>query len=178
MQILKMIKNRLHTKDQKMEYIKRLALENTERKKQIEKLTSQLEELSEYCKKMAEKLCDCEDEITEMAETVDTFERYSDRELRSMVEDMIDEKLPSNLDEICDVYDSYDFDEFVTMRDVEDQDYITADDLDSEVLESVYSIVDEKMKEYKTFDFTNPETLKKFLNALSKYIAGQTENSL
>lgn len=163
-------------KDRTLEYLGKLALENIENKKRISQLESQIEKFSELGVKMAERLKDLEN-----SGNIDERLTYLENELldRDAIEDIVDDRLPSNIEDICYTYDEYDFSEFVTQADVDetirDQDFITEDD----VAHIVKDLVDENLDKHNYEDFLdkwqNPEMFMKFLNKLAKYVASQTE---
>lgn len=151
-----------------LKYIEKLALENVENKKRISQLESQLAKFSELGVQMAERLKDLEN-----AGNIDERLTYLENEQldRSAIEDIVDDRLPSNIEDICYTYDEYDFSEFVTQADIDetvrDLDFITEDD--------VAHIVKELVNEDFLDNWQNPEVFMKFLNKLAKYIASQTE---
>jgi hypothetical protein len=159
-----------------LKYVEKLALENVENKKRISQLESQIEKFSELGVKMAERLKDLEN-----AGNIDERLTYLENEQldRNAIEDIVDDRLPSNIEDICYTYDEYDFSEFVTQADVDetirDQEFITEDD----VAHIVKELVDENLDKHNYEDFLdkwqNPEMFRKFLNKLAKYIASQTE---
>lgn len=168
-----------------LKYIERLALENVENKKRIEALESQLTQFTQLGVQMAEQIKELKS-CGNIDERLNSLE--SDMLTRDDVEDIVNDTIPSNLEDVCGTYEEYDFSEFITMSDMEDElrhsEYITQDEMEHEVERYMNDIKDDfvgdmlkEVKEIQTPKWDDPEQFMLFLNKLAKYVASQTENN-
>ena len=177
-----------------LKYIEKLALENVENKKRITELEKKLdfalkqvatlENDIDNAGNIDERLTSMENSIHEIKNNDFVVMDDLEDNVRYIVQDMI----PRNIEDVCDVYDSYDFDEFVCRDDLDE--FVTEEDvcnaiqnvLHDKIEDALYDYVkkedwDKRNYEAMLENWQNPDMFMKFLNKLAKYIVTQTNET-
>jgi len=169
-----------------LKYIEKLALENIESKKRIAKLEEQLGEFTTLGIQMAEQIKELKEVVSNCGNIDERLTYLENEQLnRDAIEDIVNDCLPSNLDDVVYTYENYDFDEFMTADAVDDElrsrDYVTTDELKGEIDEYINDIKDDivsdvkgEVKEMQIPKWDDPEQFMLFLNKLAKYVVSQT----
>ena len=177
-----------------LKYVEKLALENVENKKRITELEKKLEFSLTRLKLLEddldnagnidERLISLENSIHEIKNN--DFVVMDD--LEDNVKDIVQDMLPRNIEDVCDVYDSYDFDEFVCRDDLDE--FVTAEDVCNTIQDVLHDKIEDELCDYvkkedwdkRNYDamlenWQNPDMFMKFLNKLAKYIVTQTNEN-
>lgn len=144
MGFLKIIKRKVQRHNKYEHMIENLALENVRCKNQVKILTSQLEDLTQMCVKMAEKINAYEKtnldlgNIDERLMQIENAEVTHD-DIRQIATEVVIDHIPDDLDDVIYAYNNYNFDEFLLREDFDDETsrFITRDDLDDEMLDVI-----------------------------------------